>query len=102
MAVVGDFEPTEAKAWVQKYFGGIPAVAQPPKPDLTEPRQEKEQRFTKDDKLATKPALAFAYHMPERNTPSITPSSCSTRFCCRAKTPASTRLWCRSAASPTT
>ncbi|QJX46555.1 insulinase family protein [Hymenobacter taeanensis] len=69
IAVVGDFEPAEAKAWVQKYFGNIPAVTQPPKPDLTEPRQEKEQRFTKDDKLATKPALAFAYHMPERNTP---------------------------------
>ncbi|WP_188557025.1 M16 family metallopeptidase [Hymenobacter glacieicola] len=69
LAVVGDFEPAEAKAWVEKYFAGIPAVAQPPKPDLTEPRQEKEQRFTKDDKLATKPALAFAYHMPERNTP---------------------------------
>ncbi|GAB3231560.1 pitrilysin family protein [Hymenobacter seoulensis] len=69
LAVVGDFEPAEAKAWVEKYFGNIPAVTQPPKPDLTEPRQEKEQRFTKDDKLATKPALAFAYHMPERNTP---------------------------------
>jgi predicted Zn-dependent peptidase len=69
IAVVGDFEPAQAKAWVEKYFGNIPAATQLPKPDLTEPRQEKEQRFTKDDKLATKPALAFAYHMPERNTP---------------------------------
>ncbi len=69
LAVVGDFEPAQAKAWVEKYFGNIPAATQPPKPDLTEPRQEKEQRFTKDDKLATKPALAFAYHMPDRNTP---------------------------------
>ena len=69
LAVVGDFEPAEAKAWVEKYFANIPAAPQPPKPDLTEPRQEQEQRFTKDDKLATKPALAFAYHMPDRNTP---------------------------------
>ncbi|MBC6697452.1 M16 family metallopeptidase [Hymenobacter puniceus] len=69
LAVVGDFEPAEAKAWVEKYFANIPSAPQPPKPDITEPRQEKEQRFTKDDKLATKPALAFAYHMPERNTP---------------------------------
>jgi zinc protease len=69
LAVVGDFEPAEAKAWVQKYFANIPSAPQPPKPDISEPRQEKEQRFTKDDKLATKPALAFAYHMPDRNTP---------------------------------
>ena len=40
----------------------------PPKPDLTEPVQEKEQRFTKEDKLAKKPALAVAYKMPEKNT----------------------------------
>ena len=69
LAVVGDFEPAEAKAWVQKYYGNIPSAPQPPKPDLSEPRQEQEQRFVQDDKLATKPALAFAYHMPERNTP---------------------------------
>lgn len=69
LAVVGDFEPADAKAWVEKYYATIPKAAQPPKPDLTEPRQEQEQRFAQDDKLATKPALAFAYHMPERNTP---------------------------------
>ncbi|SHI37527.1 Predicted Zn-dependent peptidase [Hymenobacter daecheongensis DSM 21074] len=69
LAVVGDFEPAEAKAWVTKYFAGIASSPPPAKPDITEPRQEQEQRFTKDDKLATKPALAFAYHMPERNTP---------------------------------
>ncbi|OGX89086.1 peptidase M16 [Hymenobacter lapidarius] len=69
LAVVGDFEPAEAKAWVEKYYGNIPSAPQPPKPDLAEPRQEQEQRFVEDDKLATKPALAFAYHMPERNTP---------------------------------
>lgn len=69
LAVVGDFEPAEAKALVQKYYGNIPSAPQPPKPDISEPRQEQEQRFSKDDKLATKPALAFGYHMPERNTP---------------------------------
>lgn len=69
LVVVGDFEPEEAKEWIQEYFEDIPSSPVPPKPDLSEPRQEKEQRFTKDDKLATRPALAFAYHMPERNTP---------------------------------
>jgi predicted Zn-dependent peptidase len=69
VVVVGDFEPAQAKAWIQQYFGNIASAALPPKVDLTEPRQEKEQRFSKDDKLATKPALAFAYHMPEKNSP---------------------------------
>lgn len=69
LVVVGDFDSTETKGWVEQYFSGIPSSNLPAPVDLTEPRQEKEQRFTKDDKLATKPALAFSYHVPERNTP---------------------------------
>jgi len=69
LAIVGDFEIAEAKQWVEKYFGEIPASQLPPKPDISEPRQEKEKRFTKEDKLANKPAIAFAYKMPERNSP---------------------------------
>lgn len=69
LAVVGDFDPTQAKAWVQKYFSSIPPVELPKEPDLTEPTQEKEKRASKVDALAKKPALAFAYHMPPRNSP---------------------------------
>jgi zinc protease len=69
MAVVGDFEIEEAKKWIEKYFGDISASTLPPKPDISEPKQEKEKRFTKEDKLANKPAIAVAYKMPERNSP---------------------------------
>jgi len=69
IAIVGDFDTKEALAMVKKYFAGIPSVPQPPKPDLSEPRQEKEKRFTKKDTLANRPAIALAYHMPERKTP---------------------------------
>lgn len=69
LAIVGDFEIADAKQWVEKYFGDIPASQLPAKPDISEPRQEKEKRFTKEDKLANKPAIAFAYKMPERNSP---------------------------------
>src|SRR5215475_9950823 len=68
LTVVGDFEPEEAKALIAKYFGPIPSVAAAKQPDLSEPRQEKEKRFTKEDAQAKKPALAIAYHMPDRNT----------------------------------
>jgi len=69
LALVGDFDEDQAKKWVEKYFGAIPASKLPPKPDLSEPRQDSERRFTKTDKLAEKPALAIAYHVPERLTP---------------------------------
>lgn len=68
LVLSGDFETAEAKKLIDKYFSKIPASNLPPKPDLTEPVQEKEQRFTKEDKLAKKPALAVAYKMPEKNT----------------------------------
>jgi zinc protease len=69
LVVVGDFEEAEARGWIQRYFAGIPSAKLPPAPDLSEPRQEKEKRFSKTDKLAQKPALAVAYHVPPRKTP---------------------------------
>jgi predicted Zn-dependent peptidase len=69
LAIVGDFEPAEAKKFVEKYFGQLKPSELPPQPDLTEPRQEKEKRITKPDALAPRPALAIGYHMPDRNTP---------------------------------
>lgn len=69
LVVTGDFTVEDAKKWVDKYFGKIPASDLPPKPDLAEPPQQKEKRFTKEDKLAKKPALAVGYKMPEKNTP---------------------------------
>ena len=69
LAITGDFEPAQAKQWIEKYFGGIKAANVPPLPDLTEPRQEKEKRATKPDLKAQRPAIAVGYHMPDRNTP---------------------------------
>jgi predicted Zn-dependent peptidase len=69
LAIVGDFDPEEAKAMVARYFAGIPPADLPPAPDLTEPRQEEEKTATRPDPLANRPALAFSYHMPPRNSP---------------------------------
>ena len=69
LAIVGDFDPEQAKSYVQKYFGGIPESKLPSPPDLTEPRQEKEKTATRTDPLANRPAVAFSYHVPKRNTP---------------------------------
>lgn len=69
LVITGDFDSTIATNWVKKYFEPISSVEQAPKPDLAEPVQEAEKKVSKEDKLAKQPALAFAYHMPERNTP---------------------------------
>jgi predicted Zn-dependent peptidase len=69
LVVVGDFDNRQTREWIEKYFDDIPATKRPPVPDLREPRQEKEKKASKTDPLAKRPALAFAYHMPERNTP---------------------------------
>src|SRR5687768_18067694 len=49
LVVTGDFRPAEAKQWIERYFGNIPRVAQPADPDLTEPRQTAEKRFSKTE-----------------------------------------------------
>jgi len=69
LAIVGDFDPEQAKQFVQKYFGPISSTQPPPMPDISEPRQTEEKKVRKVDPQAKRPALAFAYHMPDRNTP---------------------------------
>ena len=69
MAITGDFDSAQALAWVKKYFSPIAAQPQPPKADITEPRQTAEKRASEDDPKATRPALAVAWHAPEQNTP---------------------------------
>ncbi len=68
ISVVGDFEPEDAKKWIQQYFADIPSADIPELPDISEAPQAEEKRFEKEDRLANKPALAVAYQMPERNS----------------------------------
>lgn len=69
LALVGDFDPAEAKQLISKYFADIPSAPAPASIDLTEPRQDSAKSVTNVDPLVQRPALAFAYHMPDRNTP---------------------------------
>jgi zinc protease len=69
VVVTGDFEPAEALAWIGKYFGPIASRPRPARPDVSEPRQEREKRASKTDPLAERPALAVSYHAPPRGTP---------------------------------
>ncbi len=69
LVVAGDINTKETLAWAKKYFGDIPASASIPKPDISEPKQTEEKRLEKIDRLAPQPAIGWAYHVPERDTP---------------------------------
>ena len=69
LVISGDVDVKTARAIVEKYFGDIPSQTQPARDDLSEPRQTVEKRSSKEDKLAPRPALAIAWHVPPRWTP---------------------------------
>src|SRR5438270_2194952 len=68
LAVVGDVSPDAVKPMIEKYFGDIPVQSVPDRPDVSEPAQAKEVRLIQTDKLASIPALAFSYHLPDQES----------------------------------
>jgi predicted Zn-dependent peptidase len=68
LVIVGDFDSSAAKPWVEKYFSAIPQSKLPSPPNLAEPRQTAEKRQSRKDAFAERPALGIAYHLPERWT----------------------------------
>ncbi|MEM6794540.1 MAG: pitrilysin family protein [Acidobacteriota bacterium] len=68
LVIAGDFETADARGWVERYFGPVPAANLAQKPDTSETPQTSERRGSKVDPLAPTPALAVAYAMPERDS----------------------------------
>ncbi|MGH9161141.1 MAG: M16 family metallopeptidase [Vicinamibacteraceae bacterium] len=69
LVVVGDFEPKQALTWIRKYFADIPKAETAPMPDISESPQKEERRGSRVAPKASRPALAFAYRMPDRGSP---------------------------------
>jgi zinc protease len=69
LVVAGDFEPAPTRAAIERYFAPLPARPAPPHADVSEPPQTAARRATRTDPGAPRPALAFGYHVPPRNTP---------------------------------
>ena len=65
LVLVGDFDPAQANAWVDRYFGALrkPAAAIP-RVTAVEPAQTAQRRVTYASKSAPLPAAVIAYHVP--------------------------------------
>ena len=51
VAIVGDFQPAQAKAWVQKYFGDLPRGAAITRPAVTPPALAAPKRLVYEDRV---------------------------------------------------
>ena len=69
LVIAGDFQPNQARAWVERYFGSIPGGEPVAMPDISEPRQTQEKFRTRVDPRAPRPAFTAAWHVPPRGTP---------------------------------
>jgi zinc protease len=68
LVVAGDASASDVRKLAEKHFGNIPRQTLPPAPDVSEPAQKEQKHFAREDKLARTPALAIAWHLPERMT----------------------------------
>lgn len=69
LSIAGDLDIEETKVLIEKYFGGIPKGATPPRVTIVEPALGGEVRDTVYDAKAPLPALVMGYRTPERNHP---------------------------------
>jgi zinc protease len=69
LVVAGDFDRSATRAAIERFFGPLPTRPEPARPDVSEPPQSGERNAAMTDPLAPRPALAFGYHVPARNTP---------------------------------
>ena len=69
LVVVGDFDPKQLDAWVDKYFGGIAKPSfQLPRVTIKEPPRESESRFTEYGSNDL-PAVGLTYLTPRESDP---------------------------------
>ena len=69
LVVVGDFEPKQLDAWVEKYFGAIPKpTLSLPRVQTTEPGRTGEKRFTEYGSNVPLPGVGITYLVPSEKS----------------------------------
>lgn len=68
LSVAGDFDPSQARELIDKYFSNIPAQSVPPGVDVSEPHSVALTQETYNDPLAPAPAFVLGWKIPARRT----------------------------------
>ncbi len=68
LTIVGDFDPKEARALVEKYFASIPKQPLPAAIDVGEPAGVNVRKDTYQDPFAPTPAFILGWKAPQRRT----------------------------------
>lgn len=68
LVVAGDFQTEITKKQIEQQFGSLATKPAPTRPNIKEPTQTEQREKTITDTLAPRPAVAWGYHLPERNT----------------------------------
>src|SRR6266436_2282879 len=74
LVVTGDVDPDAVRKMIEKHFSDIPLQSVPERPDVSEAKQTAEKRLKQTDKLASVPALAFGYHIPDQESADYAPA----------------------------
>jgi len=69
LVIAGDFDKSETRDLVEKYFATIPRQPDPPPVDVSEPVEVARREDTFLDPLAPVPAFALGWKIPARRTP---------------------------------
>jgi zinc protease len=69
LVVAGAFDPHAARASIERDFAPLPKRAEPARPDIAEPPQLEPKTVEQIDENVPRPAIAWGYHAPARNTP---------------------------------
>jgi predicted Zn-dependent peptidase len=69
LAIAGDFDKSETRDLIEKYFATISRQPDPPPVDVSEPVEVAQRQDTFLDPLAPVPAFALGWKIPERRTP---------------------------------
>jgi predicted Zn-dependent peptidase len=64
LAVVGDFDPKEARALIEKYFGTLPSGPKPDRPQVAPVKHTQEQVIRHEEKVGTLPMVTLAWLTP--------------------------------------
>jgi zinc protease len=66
LTIAGDFQPEQAKALVEKWFGSFPALPRPPHAQIPAPQLRQTVRQEIEDSFARLYRIHYAWHSPPR------------------------------------